>query len=66
MIVEVCKKQKRKRWPGHNPDSYFYFRIVAANGEIIAQSEQYTQKHNAMSIVRKYFSPLDWEVKDLT
>jgi hypothetical protein len=37
-------------------ETHYYFRLVANNGEPIAQSEQYTQKHNAEEIIDKYFS----------
>jgi len=33
----------------------WYFRILGDNGEIIAQSEGYTQRHNAIKVLNKYF-----------
>lgn len=34
----------------------FRFNLVADNGEIIATSETYTQKHNVTDVLEKYFS----------
>jgi hypothetical protein len=42
----------------------YYFRLVADNGEIIAQSEAYTQRHNALAAVSRCFPT--WPLKDLT
>lgn len=42
----------------------FRFRLYALNGEMIATSEQYTQKHNAVSVLKKYFS--NFEIIDKT
>ena len=33
----------------------WYFRILGDNGEIIAQSEGYTQRHSAIEVLNKYF-----------
>lgn len=64
MIARIHSKHKPKRWPGHQPDEYFYFTLVGNNGEPIAQSEQYTQKHNVTELLRKYFPT--FEVHDET
>lgn len=44
----------------------FKFKLVAANGETIAQSypESYTQKHNAIKVLKKNFP--DFEIQDQT
>lgn len=34
---------------GYDVDDRFWFRIVADNGQILATSEMYTAKHNAIS-----------------
>lgn len=34
---------------------YFYFNLVGANGEIIATSEMYTEKHNIVEVLGMYF-----------
>lgn len=36
--------------------THYFFRLVANNGEAIAASEQYTEKHNAVEVIEKYFS----------
>lgn len=33
----------------------YRFRLVATNGEVIAQSEGYTAKHNVIGLYRRYF-----------
>lgn len=35
--------------------THYFFRLVANNGEPIAQSEQYTQKHNVTEVLEKFF-----------
>lgn len=62
--AEVKKGVKKKLWPGQTPDEYFYFTLIGVNGEPVAQSEQYTQKHNVMSVLYDYFPT--FEVVDLT
>lgn len=45
----------------------FYFRIVARNGQIIAQSEGYTTKQSAQKTIKSIFRQLEGaRVKDLT
>lgn len=66
MRVEIFKTRKQLLVRAIRFQTRYYFRLVAENGEIIAQSEAYTQKHNAVEVVKKYFSPLAWEIKDLT
>lgn len=36
-------------------EEYYYFALYAPNHEIIAQSEQYTDKHNVIDLLEKYF-----------
>ena len=64
MTAELFKTRKQLALRVPTFRTRFYFRLVADNGEIIAQSEAYTAKHNAASVLRYYFP--DWEVKDLT
>lgn len=45
-------------------ETHYFFRLVAHNGEPIAQSEQYTQKHNATDVLLRYFP--DFELDDQT
>lgn len=45
-------------------NTHYYFILVSSNGETIAQSETYTQKHNAKEVLEKYFP--EFEVKDAT
>lgn len=66
MRIEIFKTRRQLLVRKPTFKTRYYFRIVAANGEVIAQSEAYTQKHNAVDVVRRYFPPLQWEVKDLT
>lgn len=54
-IAKLYGKRKPKRWPGHKPDWYFYFTLIAPNNEPIAQSEQYTTKQSAIDVLDKYF-----------
>lgn len=46
-------------------NNQFYFVIVANNGETIAASETYTQKHNALHAIN-LLSTHDFEVVDET
>ena len=64
MIIEIfqTRKQLLLRVPTFKTE--YRFRMVANNGEIIAQSEGYTQKHNVTELIRKYWP--DAEVHDLT
>lgn len=64
MIAEVRKKRKQLLLRVPTFKQYYYFTLVGDNGEPVAQSEQYTQKHNVTEVLRKYFPSFD--VKDLT
>lgn len=44
----------------------FYFNLLARNHEIIATSELYTQKHNALKTARLIASEQVFEIRDLT
>lgn len=37
----------------------FRFKIVGGNGEIVATSEQYTQKHNIISLFKEHFGNIE-------
>lgn len=50
--AEIFKTRKLPLW--QRPVEY-RFRLIGDNGEIIAQSEGYTQKHNAWEVLKKYF-----------
>lgn len=64
MTVEIFKTRKQLFLRVPTFKTRFYFRLVGTNGETIAQSEAYTQKHNVTEILQKYFP--EWEVKDAT
>lgn len=49
MKIIIFKSKQNSQW---------YFRIVASNGEPVAQSEGYTQKHNATRIVQNLINNL--------
>lgn len=57
-IIKTVRRGKRK--------GQFRFVLKAANGEIIASSgsESYTQKHNCVDVLNKYFPEFD--IVDLT
>lgn len=44
--------------------THYWFRLVAHNGEPICKSEEYTQKHNALDVLAKYFP--DFKLVDET
>ncbi len=44
--------------------SQFRFVLKGGNNEIIAVSETYTQKHNCISVIKKYFP--DFIIEDQT
>lgn len=44
--------------------THYWFNLVAHNGEPICKSEEYTQKHNALDILAKYFP--DFKLVDET
>ena len=61
--VEIFKTRKQLFLRVPTFRERFYFRLVGDNGEIVAQSEGYTQKHNVNEVVGRYFP--GWPVKDL-
>lgn len=64
MIAEIFKTRKQLLVRAVRFKTRYYFRLVGNNGEVIAQSEAYTAKHNVTKVLRQYFS--SWEVHDLT
>jgi hypothetical protein len=48
-------RTEKKLWPGHKPKDYFFFTLTGDNDEPVAQGEQYTQKHNMVEVLDKYF-----------
>ena len=64
MIAEIHHVKRQLLVRAIRFKEYYYFTLVGDNGEPIAQSEQYTQKHNVTEVLRKYFPAYD--VKDLT
>lgn len=64
MTVELFKTRKQLllRVPTFKVE--YRFRLIADNGEVIAQSEGYTRKEAARATVRAYFPY--FELKDLT
>lgn len=42
----------------------FWFVLVGENGEILVHSENYSQKHNVMEVLNKYFP--DFKIEDTT
>ena len=64
MVAEVFKTRKQLLVRAIRFKTRYYFRLLGNNGEIIAQSEAYTAKHNAVKILSQYFP--SWEVHDLT
>ena len=64
MQAEIFKVKRQLLVRAIRFKTRYYFRLVGDNGEQIASSEAYTQKHNVTKILDDYF-PL-WEIKDLT
>ena len=64
MIAEIHKGRKQLLLRVPTFKKWYWFTLVGANGEPIAKGEEYTQKHNATEVLRKYFPYAD--VKDLT
>ena len=60
--VAVINSGIRTNYPKQEKVKYFYFHLEAPNGEIIAASEIYTQKHNVTELLAKYFP--EFEVID--
>lgn len=64
MTAELFKTRKQLFLRVPTFRTRYYFRLVAANGEIVAQSEGYTSKQAASDTLRTHFP--DFRVKDLT
>ena len=60
----IQKGHMPKRWPGDEGEKYYFFTLIANNNQPIAQSETYTQKHNAEEVIEKFFH--DFELVDET
>jgi uncharacterized protein YegP (UPF0339 family) len=43
---------------------HYWFVLIGMNDEPIAKSEEYTQKHNALEILKRYFP--NAEIEDLS
>jgi uncharacterized protein YegP (UPF0339 family) len=48
VIIKRVSKGKRK--------GEFRFVLIGDNGENLSQQESYTQKHNVIEVIEKYFS----------
>lgn len=57
--AQVFRRDHRKLWPGQKVEYSYFFTLIGDNGEIVAQSEAYTQKHNAVEVLAKYFPNFD-------
>jgi uncharacterized protein YegP (UPF0339 family) len=55
MTIEVFKTRRQLLLRAPTFKTRYYFRILGDNGEVIAQSEGYTQRHNAIEVLNKYF-----------
>jgi len=64
MRAEIFKTKRQLLVRAIRFKTRYYFRLIGDNGEQIASSEAYTQKHNVTSLLDKYF--MEVEVKDLT
>jgi hypothetical protein len=64
MIAEIHKKRWQLLLRKPTFKEHYWFVLVASNGETVATSEQYTQKHSAVEVLDKYFP--QWEQKDMT
>lgn len=64
MRAELFKTRKQLFLRVPTFQTRFYFRLVANNGEILAQSEAYTSKQAAEATLKTYFAI--WPVQDLT
>ena len=56
MTIEIFKTRKQLFLRVPTFKTRYYFRIVGDNGETIAQSEAYTQRHNVIEVLNKYFA----------
>lgn len=64
MIIEIYKTRTQLLVRKPTFKTRYFFRIKGNNGEIIAQSEGYTQKHNVTEVISQYFPSAD--VTDLS
>jgi hypothetical protein len=64
MQAEVFRTRKQLFLRVPTFQERFYFRLKGANGEIVAQSEGYSAKHNVIHVLKTYFP--EWTVEDLT
>jgi len=55
MRIEIYKKRWQLLVRKPTFKEHFWFVLVGDNGEPIAKSEEYTQKHNATEVIAKYF-----------
>jgi len=55
MRIELFKTRRQLLLRVPTFKERYYFRIIGDNGEIIAQSEGYTQRHNAIKVLNRYF-----------
>ena len=55
MRIEIFSTRKQLFLRVPTFKTRYYFRIVGDNGETIAQSEGYTQRHSAVEVLNKYF-----------
>ena len=64
MTAEIFKTRRQLFLRVPTFREQWYFRLLADNGEIVAQSEGYTSKQSATDVLKRYFR--DWTVRDLT
>ena len=64
MTAEIFRTRKQLFLRVPTFRTRWYFRLIGANGEIVAQSEAYTAKASAEKTLRQYFP--SFPVKDLT
>jgi len=55
MKIELFKTRKQLLLRVPTFKVRWYFRILGDNGEVIAQSEGYTQRHSAVEVLNRYF-----------
>jgi hypothetical protein len=63
-IAEIHKGRKQLLLRVPTFKKWYWFVHIGANGEIIAKSEEYTQKHNVTEVLRKYYPT--FEIQDKT
>lgn len=64
MTAELFKTRKQMFLRVPTFKVRWYFRLVGANGEVVAQSEAYNSKQAAQKTLRQYFP--SFPLKDLT